>query len=267
MGNKTIKYENDPYLNNQQYNQAISSFYNQQSLIPSEQLKNEDVSKLKENQKHTVTKSLQNYFIIKKGSIKFEKDCVNSSKYYISFEYISYSIVSIQILFNASILVNEQTVDCDFLTKKILIEKSAPEYKVLLNEELSITSEQIQSILHHKDKGKNDLLIKVDYEDTSILLLFDFKWINGNPSLKFRSHKIKTESGWYDVHDVYGLSSEDTDEALCKICCVNNKNTILIPCMHSYTCDDCTIQLRMKDPKCPICRQAISDSVVLDKIS
>lgn len=60
---------------------------------------------------------------------------------------------------------------------------------------------------------------------------------------------------------------------LCEICCCNQKNSVFIPCMHSYTCKECAIMIRMKDPRCPVCRQSkfefyskdISDSLILNK--
>lgn len=67
-------------------------------------------------------------------------------------------------------------------------------------------------------------------------------------------------SDWYRLEDIYGLTTEDK---LCEICCSNNKNTYFVPCKHSYACKDCAIMLRIKGNGCPICRQAISDSIVL----
>ena len=262
MGNSSKKqYENDPYLNNtNDYNKKISNFYQtNSSIVPiTEQHNKESIEQMKENQKHTKTKSLQNTFIIKKCSIKFERDSVKENSFYITFEYIAYDDVYIQILYSSELLIEQKTIDCEFYSNKVLIEKNSPNYKSLLNQEFSLNSQQIESVLIKSNKSKNkcDVLIKIDNKEISTLLLFDFNWDNkGFPILKFKTHRLSIDGDWFDVHDVYGLSTEDVEEALCKICCSENKNTILLPCMHSYTCAECTIKLRMKDPKCPICRQ------------
>ena len=44
-------------------------------------------------------------------------------------------------------------------------------------------------------------------------------------------------------------------------------NTFFLPCKHSYTCQECAILIRAKDDKCPICREKISDSVILKNVN
>lgn len=40
----------------------------------------------------------------------------------------------------------------------------------------------------------------------------------------------------------------------CEICYTNKRNTIFLPCKHSYCCDQCANKICMKLNKCPICR-------------
>jgi hypothetical protein len=83
--------------------------------------------------------------------------------------------------------------------------------------------------------------------------------------IKYLYQKVKVRgSQWYHIEDIYGLTTEDN---LCSICCVNPRNTFFLPCKHSYTCQECAILIRAKDDKCPICREKISDSVILKNVN
>jgi hypothetical protein len=63
--------------------------------------------------------------------------------------------------------------------------------------------------------------------------------------------KIKVNEQWFDITDVYGLNSEENE---CEICCCKRRNSIFLPCKHSYACKECAIQLRLRGNNCPICR-------------
>lgn len=56
--------------------------------------------------------------------------------------------------------------------------------------------------------------------------------------------------------------TETEDESVqCKICFVNKRSIVLIPCAHSEFCIECTSQL-VKDKKpCPTCRKEFSTRV------
>lgn len=81
--------------------------------------------------------------------------------------------------------------------------------------------------------------------------------------IKPEVQKLKVHQSWFDIQDIYGFSSDNNE---CEICCSQKKNTIFLPCKHSYACKDCAIMIRIKGNNCPICRQAISDSVVIENI-
>ena len=89
-------------------------------------------------------------------------------------------------------------------------------------------------------------------------------YISSNQSFEIKPmcQKCKIyDNDWYDIENIYGLTSDDS---ICEICCVNKKNTFFIPCHHSFACNECAIMLRIKGNGCPICRQQISDSIILD---
>jgi hypothetical protein len=69
--------------------------------------------------------------------------------------------------------------------------------------------------------------------------------------IKIESQKIKVNDQWFGITDVYGLRNENNE---CEICCCNKRNSIFLPCKHSYACKDCAVELRVRGNNCPICR-------------
>jgi hypothetical protein len=68
--------------------------------------------------------------------------------------------------------------------------------------------------------------------------------------------KLNVKGTWFDMHDVYGLSTESNNTE-CEICLTNKKNAIFLPCKHSYSCYECAMLLRQKNNPCPFCRKRI----------
>ena len=99
----------------------------------------------------------------------------------------------------------------------------------------------------------------------AIFFSITFKPGTDDYKIKYLYQKVKVRgSQWYNVEDIYGLTSEDN---LCESCCTNPRNSFFLPCKHSYTCAECAMLIRTKDDKCPICRQKITDSVVLTNVN
>jgi hypothetical protein len=148
----------------------------------------------------------------------------------------------------------------------VFIEKTAPDYSLFINKEFQITKDQILDLTSTKSKIQVVLRIDDDDDDNSSILCFKFMNVDGFLTLKLTMHKIIIDMNWFDVHDVYGLAgiNKNTDESLCQICMSNMKNTIFIPCMHSNTCSECAIKVRINDGKCPICRREVSDTMKLN---
>jgi hypothetical protein len=70
--------------------------------------------------------------------------------------------------------------------------------------------------------------------------------------IKPEMQKLKVSEIWFDIQDIYGFTNENNE---CEICCSTKKNTIFLPCKHSYACKECAIMIRIKGNNCPICRQ------------
>lgn len=188
---------------------------------------------------------------------------------YISFEYITHNTVELKAYYNALLDMKNNKIKCNFESVPIIINKSTlisnnnnNNFKKFISNDLSINGQDIQTIKNH-DNDFFDIIIKVktiDIENTFEMYIFcNISIIKNsrNLDMKYLKQKMFLDSEWFDVHDVYGLANKDqNDEGLCEICCSDVRNTFFIPCMHSYTCEKCSIELRIKDPRCPICRQS-----------
>lgn len=270
MGNKSSSYENDPYLTNQEYKDSIKGYYQNNSSLYNVSLENkskeENIKYLFDNQKQLKTKSFSNSFLVKNGKIKLEKDAIENNRFYITFEYISYKPIKAQLFFNVHIDHSKTILTSEYSSNSVFIEKTAPDYSLFINKDFQITKEQILDLTSTQSKIQVVLRIDDDDDDNSSILCFKFMNVDGFLTLKLTMHKIIIDMNWFDVHDVYGLAgiNKNTDESLCQICMSNMKNTIFIPCMHSNTCSECAIKVRINDGKCPICRREVSDTMKLN---
>jgi hypothetical protein len=84
---------------------------------------------------------------------------------------------------------------------------------------------------------------------------------------KTESQKLKIKNNWFDLFAVYGLdASTDSSSNDCEACCSKKKNTVFLPCKHSYSCSDCSPIVRNPWNKCPVCRQFIKDCLIINEI-
>ena len=72
----------------------------------------------------------------------------------------------------------------------------------------------------------------------------------------------------FEVKSIYGMENEagaqegqadigdddDDEEATCKVCLFEPKDTLLMPCGHFCVCKGCADLLKQKTPLCPMCR-------------
>ncbi|KAK2079168.1 hypothetical protein QBZ16_002859 [Prototheca wickerhamii] len=80
--------------------------------------------------------------------------------------------------------------------------------------------------------------------------------------------KIWVEGVSYELQEIYGLeqsgmipaapgAADDSEERLCVICLVNDRDTTVLPCRHMCMCHECAQELRKQTSKCPICRNHV----------
>ena len=279
MGNSEDNYANDPYIQQSQNNAAIKNLYTHQGLSSYDRGIDSGVSvqQLSQQQEKRETTAYQNPIKIDRNSIKLEKDAYQRNIFYITFEYTCERTIYANFYFNAEF--NPTNNNCMFIpsepfqNKTIKIWFPSGEKTKFQDANLKI---DVDYFLNNRvyDRKLTDLIMEFYVMDDSrqnvecILVIFSsiiFKPGTDEFNIKYLGQKVKVRgSDWYTVEDIFGLTSEDK---LCEICCTNPRNTFFLPCKHSYTCQDCAILIRSKDDKCPICRQKITDSVVLTNVN
>ena len=281
MGGTEDNYENDPYIKQSQQNNAIKNLYSNQSLnsydFSSTQNSSANIKQLSEQQEKLNTTAFQNPIKIARNSITLEQDAYNRSFYYISLEYTCDRTVYANIYFNTEF--NPSNKDTPFIPSPPFINKTinicfqAGQNVKFQDPNLKMDMEYfIRNRVY--DKKLIDLILELYVMDENRQFIectlatfcsITFKPGTYDYKIKYLYQKVKVRgSQWYHIEDIYGLTTEDN---LCSICCVNPRNTFFLPCKHSYTCQECAILIRAKDDKCPICREKISDSVILKNVN
>jgi hypothetical protein len=269
MGNENeTNYNNDPYIQQSQINNnQINNLYVQNSAIPFSHLNDDDginADTLINQQKTIKTQAYKNPILLDKNSISLEKDPYNPTHLFITFSYSADRVINGNFYFNSAFNPNAENQIYYYPTTSFA------------NNILNSTLQPGKNI---KYEDKN-IFIDIDYfmnkkiyqnNLTDVVIeLYAFD-INGN-NLEFilstfckiyqqdKIYKIKPmyqkckvhQTNWYDMEDIYGLTSEDQ---ICEICCTNKRDTYFLPCRHSYTCKECAMMLRIRGNGCPICRK------------
>ena len=279
MGNEQDNYENDPYIQQSQHNNAIKNLYSNQGLHSYDREADSGLSvkKLSEQQEKRETVAYQNPIKIDRNSIKLEQDAYKRNIFYINFEYSCDRTIYANFYFNAEFTPtnkdSEFTPSEPFKQNTLKIWLPPGQNKKFQDPSLKIDVDYFLKNRVYSRKNI-DLIIELYVMDGSgqniecTLATFcsiTFKPGTNDFKIKYLYQKYKVRgSQWYDIEDIYGLTSEDN---LCEICCTNPRNTFFLPCKHSYTCQDCAILIRSKDDKCPICRQKVTDSVILSSLN
>ena len=247
MGNNQDNYENDPYIQRSQQNNAIRNLYTNQSLNSYDFIadKKVNVKQLSEQQEKLNTTAYQNPIKITRNSITLEKDAYNYSMFYIQFEYTCDRTVYANFYLNTEF--NPSNKEAPFIPSPPFVDKTiniwfpAGENVKFQDPNLKIDMEYfIRNRIY--DKKLIDLILEFYVMDDTkqfvecILAIFcsiTFKPGTNDYKIKYLYQKVKVKgSEWYHLEDVYGLTTEDN---LCNICCVNPRNTCFLSCKNSYT--------------------------------
>ena len=279
MGNEQDNYENDPYIQQSQHNNAIKNLYSNRGLNSYDREIDSGVSvkKLSEQQEKRETIAYQNPIKIDRNSLKLEGDAYQRNIFYINFEYSCDRTIYANFYFNAEFTPtnNNSTFTPSEPFKQNTLKIWLPPGQNKKFQDPSLKIDVDYFLKNRVYSRKNiDLIIELYVMDGSgqnvecTLATFcsiTFKPGTNDFKIKYLYQKYRVRgSQWYDIEDIYGLTSEDN---LCEICCTNPRNTFFLPCKHSYTCQDCAILIRSKDDKCPICRQKVTDSVILSTVN
>ncbi|PIO40129.1 hypothetical protein AB205_0013640 [Aquarana catesbeiana] len=63
-----------------------------------------------------------------------------------------------------------------------------------------------------------------------------------------------------DFHSVSMYPPYYEGDSLCIICQDRLADTMLLPCLHSFFCEQCTVKMKSQNNTCPLCRQTIVQS-------
>lgn len=207
--------------------------------------------------------------MIKRSEIKLEKDGIEPTLYYISFKYTSLKPFDCSIYLNASedfsspISLYKQS-DAFGNNKIIIHYVPAAKDQTFLEKEAQF---DVKYFLDNKifDKKYYDIIIECTVyhkENNTIECILStyckIMKINVNYQIRCEIQKLKVKNTWFDLQDVYGLEDNNNTNNECEACYSNKKNTIFLPCMHSYSCDDCSVYVRLRGNKCPLCRESKS---------
>lgn len=217
--------------------------------------------------------------MLKKNDIALERDSLQENIYYISFTYTSLYNFNLHIFFNAcenkSELENEHNVkykpNLRLETLVINIENVfSGKNERFLDQQAKV---DLMMFNNEKifDKEYHDMIIEcvvMKNEKVECILSTFCKIIK----VKENGYKVKTDlqkinvrGVWFEMHDIYGLEETNVNSNECEACYTNKKNTIFLPCMHSYACNDCAVNVRIRGNKCPLCRKKITDTILIDE--
>lgn len=272
-------------MGNQNGNAVVSNQDQDQQLIqPQEQV---DVSLLVDQPTIKKVFAIKNPVYLKKETLSLEKDSQDPNTYYIQFFYDS--------LCDFNMYINFDVIKAESI-KKSLLPKDKEEYIPAYTPSDKFKNRTI--VFHKLPKGQNvqflekTAFIDLDFyeknktgeEESFDVVIEMVPILEGEQSLneivfvtlcritsddndhihysiKSQNQRLKTQSMWIDIHDVFNTAL-DTGE--CLICCSSMRNTIFLPCKHSCTCNGCAHSLRMRNNPCPICKQPIEDLLILE---
>lgn len=231
------------------------------------------------------TKAYESPIMIKRTEIKLEKDSVNKNIYFISFKYTSLFKFDVNLYFNATenfekkgennFLPSEtfsslskhipnisEGKDQTFLEKEAYFDISYLQDNKIFDKEYYDMI--IECIVLKEDKEGNT---KVECKLATYCKIIKANNEHGREEVKVKAdiQKLNIKNIWFEMHDVYGLEDNSNNSNECEACYTNKKNTIFLPCMHSYACNECAVFVRLRGNKCPLCRQKISDTLLIEE--
>lgn len=238
------------------------------------------------NQSLKKTKPHVNSFILNKESIKLERKYDEKSIFYIKFKYISFSDKASLRIFQNACFCKEDKLN------------SICSYKLF--EDKVITIDLPSSIDNEKNTIQNQTEKEIEFEHENCYFDYDYlikyrsidrkyydlvieitstinnqvtvhvSFINLNEfnekdvKAKVESQKINIKGSWFNISSVFGMVEDNKNNNECEICYLTQKNIVFLPCKHSYCCDACAENIRKRGNWCPICRNDITDLLVIE---
>jgi hypothetical protein len=233
-----------------------------------------------EHQKIKNTKSFKNPIMLYRSSLKLERDAQDLNINYVCFKYIALKNFDIKISLNSKFKNNiveyndkfptiyksnvEKSNETMFFDKSVYLDVN----KYFINDKdlLNIDKDCYDVVIELIVKKENDEIECIMASFCNLILI---KKENSYLSVKIKciSQKLNIKGMWFEMHVVYGLdSSIDNSSNDCEACCTKKKNTIFLPCKHSYACNSCSVIVRLPHNQCPLCRQVVADCLIIDEM-
>ena len=258
---------------NERDNELLNEIYKNNGFVP---LENREQI-IRENIKHT--KTYESPILIKPNDIKFERDSIKFNIYYIVFKYSSSLMFDVNFYFNCSFDIEKQIISSSDKLKNL--NKNINDIKpgnneLFMEKNCSIDLEffynnkiidknfydMIIECIIFKNKPKNQIKCKL-FNICKIIKIQD----KNEFKCKIESQKLFIKKKLFDMHNIFGLEGDFEGNKECEVCYNNLKNTIFLPCYHSYACEQCAILVRLRGNKCPLCRHKINDFLLIDNIN
>ena len=260
-------------LSNEKDIELLNEIYKNNGFIP---LENREQI-IRENIKHTKTYKFP--ILIKPNDIKFEKDSIKLNLYYIVIKYSSSLIFDINIYFDCSFDLQKQIITSSNTFKdlnlnfknikpgnnELFMEKNCSiDLEFFLKNKTTYKNyyDMIIECIVYKNKTQNQIKCKL-FNICKIIKIQeknDFK-------CKIDNQKLFIKNKLFDMNNIFGLEGDFEENKECEVCYNNLRNTIFLPCYHSYACEQCAILVRLKGNKCPLCRHKINDFLLIDNIN
>ena len=252
---------------------------NNTSPYDTEETNQNNVQMLLEHQKSKVTKTYKNPILLLKSSLKLEKDSMNPNIYYYTFKYTS--LLNFEAHFHLNSTFSGINLVCNPNFPSIIIKNlnRANEDNFIMKEAFfDMTKYYSNKNLIISEKSYYDLIIELKaFKDTgeeecsyiTFCNFIPFKLDENSESfsvkIRCEVQKLKIRNYLFEVYSIFGLDpSIDSSSNDCEACCTKKKNTIFLPCKHSYACSGCSVVVRLPNNQCPLCRQSVADCLIIE---
>lgn len=217
------------------------------------------------------TLAIKNPFLLKKESLKIERDSVERNFYYITFKYDSLIDFSVNIILYGKSVKNKDTLYQSVLVQENSINSQSLNLSFTCSKGFDMKFDnpscKIDTNLFNNREGflesEHDLVIEftpTDFLTTdplgfyTLCSLSDEKITENNRvyKLKVDSQRLRAQSMVLEISELF-LAHRDQGE--CLICYEKLANTVLLPCRHSC-CSGCAHGLRLRNLPCPMCKNS-----------
>lgn len=201
-------------MNNTDNQKKLAQFYSNVSVTD-----NVNIHDRVKEQKEKHTEKYENDIVIKRDSLKLEKDSIDENILYIIFDYQAYSDFQLEVSLNAKIN-NSKEFESNFMKQYCFIKQNSDKYKKLEKYETFMDKSIFVNsnfFFQNKDLDANcvDLILSFIKDNSKLSMCFklSFKRSEKNKNeyyLKYLKQMLHYNNQWFMMQDIYGLSTVDS---------------------------------------------------------